>query len=516
MNQFFKELHEGTIDLHDSWQIELETAIASSSLDRNGAYTQEFYFFLPSSLQITEETYSKENFYSDCTNFIRKKTPDISLDRLVEEIGLEDQVSLAYEYIQKSSSSFDEAKNGLLLLTNIFRAAVRKQTHDCFQWYVRITSKTSNKFDIEKLKEELGDAVANVEKFIQIWDRKIIPYLLNRFPEFHKDRESIDISRRYISTSIDIYFSALFQQIESLELDGLYRITELLQSEKRYRIDHFQEPPTYTTLQGVQRDIILYERGAYEKFIRSILFFSLDRKSLSDRFAQIVASIAAGLAAFLYLTILFWKSSYLAVNSMTFILLSTFLYMMKDRLKDGVKSLFQRKAGRFFDDFRTRIFVPSDVQKSKEIGSVQEYFMFLRQASVPEDIVHIRTSGTELLLTAQERRETVLYYRKKIVSTTVGGGFFQSDVLHTIFRLNLRALFEKSSDPTEEISTYDAVQQKVIQIVLPKIYHVNVIIKTVQKSAVGETVPFYQKYRLYVDKTGIKGVDRLFEGIHVV
>src|SRR5262249_22367256 len=75
MDEFLEDLRSGEIHFRDKWQFELKSEFTISSAAPDTPYTQEFYFFIPNSLQINSTTYPKESFYQELTNFIRYKTP---------------------------------------------------------------------------------------------------------------------------------------------------------------------------------------------------------------------------------------------------------------------------------------------------------------------------------------------------------------------------------------------------------------------------------------------------------
>src|SRR5690606_34553505 len=52
--------------------------------DKETRYRIATYFFIPQSLDISKETYSKQQFYSDVKNYIRLKTPILNLRDLIE------------------------------------------------------------------------------------------------------------------------------------------------------------------------------------------------------------------------------------------------------------------------------------------------------------------------------------------------------------------------------------------------------------------------------------------------
>ena len=85
MNNFWNDLYYEDIHFRDNLQFELETDFAPIRTLEHNVSVQEFYFFIPQSLQIDAETYSKEQFYKDRTNLIRYKKPEFSFYDLINK-----------------------------------------------------------------------------------------------------------------------------------------------------------------------------------------------------------------------------------------------------------------------------------------------------------------------------------------------------------------------------------------------------------------------------------------------
>lgn len=537
MDLAYKDLFQGEVDLHDSWQVELETICPVSQVGSITTHVQEFYFFIPSSLQISQENYSKEHFYNDRTHFVRQKTAVCTLEELSQKY---DWVKLAYPNKPSifshvgnllPNTSHLEIKEHLFLSANIFRSSLRKRTRELFELLKSrgIVNRDFFKdrsegaidcvecdevFDLSEVQYVVSQFVSLILQALETW-RNMAKAHLPQIPECSPFvYEAFSCADQYVSTSVDFYLSATLSYIQPFSFSKLSEeIGEVLQSEKEYRSEKYNEPSSFSHCSEIEKETVLYERNWNEKLIRSVLFLTLKKHSFSQRWGHIIASFAAGLAAFLYLFILFWKSTVLVVNSMTFIIASSVLYIFKDRIKEVVKSVFQQQACRFFDDFRTDIYASE--KSFLPFGRIKEYYMSLYPGSVPPDIQKLRSWGSPRKHLFIQGQETVLYYRKRISLKREGDWITKTGdkplSLHTIFRYNIHRLFEKASDPYEEIICYDE-ENKFRTISFPKVYHINLIVKTVTGGACGDQ-SLFKKYRIVADKTGIKRIERLYEGM---
>ncbi|GIW22851.1 MAG: hypothetical protein KatS3mg068_1858 [Candidatus Sericytochromatia bacterium] len=65
--------------VHDRYQFEssFDFDIRSHDDERKKNYQIDMYIFIPENIGINNDTYTRDNFYKDLTNYIRIKTPDL-------------------------------------------------------------------------------------------------------------------------------------------------------------------------------------------------------------------------------------------------------------------------------------------------------------------------------------------------------------------------------------------------------------------------------------------------------
>src|SRR5262245_51874391 len=96
------ELLDSKISQHDKHRFEIKLDVMLDGRRDTEQYSVEAYFFIPRSLGINGRTYPSADFYGDIQNYIRFKTPVISLRKLVDE---------TYDF--SPFKRFDEALEGL-------------------------------------------------------------------------------------------------------------------------------------------------------------------------------------------------------------------------------------------------------------------------------------------------------------------------------------------------------------------------------------------------------------------
>src|SRR5215212_9213342 len=97
---------------HDRYQLELKL---DYQLDQGKEthYQISTYIFVPKSLGITEESYPKNELYRDIKNYIRIKTPEMSLRDLIE--GDTSPLQTVQQIIEQSSWYLEDSSNNQLI-----------------------------------------------------------------------------------------------------------------------------------------------------------------------------------------------------------------------------------------------------------------------------------------------------------------------------------------------------------------------------------------------------------------
>src|SRR5512136_1712612 len=105
------EMIQQSAKSHDRYQVELKL---DYELDRGEKthYRISTYIFVPRSLGITEESYPKNELYRDIKNYIRFKTPEMSLRDLIDS-NLSPLV-VVRQIIQQPSWYLDDGINNQL------------------------------------------------------------------------------------------------------------------------------------------------------------------------------------------------------------------------------------------------------------------------------------------------------------------------------------------------------------------------------------------------------------------
>lgn len=469
---FWRELEEGQIHFRDRLQFELKSEFSTQGGKEESSFLQEIYLFIPESLQINRQTYSREKFYLDEINLIRFKTPSLTFRELLDpENGASPLVK-----IRQLSQQGSDIVHELKMFGNIFRSSVREEVKDIVELLL----------DDEK---ENSDLI-----------RKKITALIHHIREvrqnFNKLREDVKV----------LHGDSLIWVDEFLRLVVENYMTALLDQFRR------KMPPKSSTLDKELAELIVEEGLAEEtggnmakeeeillrsshlnKYLYEALALKNVRVEIKKKHGAWIGMSAAGIAMLVYMILFVRNANTFGINSVPFVLLAVFFYIVKDRIKEGLKDLYQQHAYRLFPDYSTNI----ETRQGKRIGILNESFQFIDQA--PDDITRFRQGKFQREPEEFRMVETIMQYKKELIFTT-----HTPLELNTIFRFNIHQFVEKAGDPLQTRLKLNPETLQIVEKKLPKIYYLTVILKnTFGKES--ET----KKFRVILNKLGIERVQYL-------
>lgn len=495
---------EGDIHFRDSLQFELKSEFLINPKIKNNIYKQEFFVFIPDALTINPKTYSKEQFYLDQINLIRYKTPKLSLKELIRKSNTRSPLirlsSLQHEPL--TDELIRKMSDELRLLGNIFRVELRNKTQKL------INELKANKPSIKT--HAFQDQINTLQGEL-LTLRSIFGHIQFSLPPNYSHtilKHHIRYIDEFISYTIDYNLTRLLKFLREIkpynwrEID--HDLCELIIKEKNYRTSHAFGPKTPKT-SPYYRESILYRLGLLDKFVLEALRLQSNRYSFEERHGHLLGSAAAGIAMLLYM-LLFWQSTSFGVNSLPLVLLVVVLYILKDRVKEGLKRFYYREAYRWFPDYSTEI----KSLKGYKVGTLKENFSFIEANQLPEGFLDIRNREFHEELQALHRLENIIQYKREVslephISTLAG----RRREITMIFRFNLYRFLQKAHDSLQPFLTIDYATLDINKQMLPKVYHINIIIRNTYLKSNLEPKSEIKKFRVVVDKDGIKRVEQI-------
>jgi len=477
--------------IHDKYRFELKFDYNFDSSKKNKPYQIETYFFIPTSLDINEDTLTKSEFYNNLQNYIRLNTPQYSLQSILNKSRGPFNLLLKSIKIVQTEHTL---KNYLRCTYNLkmFTAIVRDSIKNSFE-------------TIQKKIKSKKDAKLEVDNFI-----KYVPLISSTFKKLKKNIKNIPpiekISLPALYQSTDEFLSLFIEE-------SSYNMIQFFQKHKKFPtiIKHlkkiaydeltYREKAHYPSI-PLRKDSnkeFLYRFSVLKKIVSSVLFLSIKRINRAKRVEQIWFGIAAGLAmTFSTLITLLARWKYGNFTS-SFFLLLVLAYILKDRIKDLMKFYFTHSFMQSIYDNEIKIFGPLNRLK---IGVLKESIFFIDPDSIDENITKMR--NRDALLNNAELKESVILYRKKVklFPKQLNKIYYKGNAIHDITRVNVNPFLLKMDNPYKNIFTLK--KNKITKLKAMRSYHINIIIKLKREKEI-----IYKRFRLILNRNGIIKIEKI-------
>lgn len=505
--QFWEDGESGEVHIRDRWQFALKSDFSGS--DRQ--YVQEFYLFIPNSLQINENTYSKNQFYQNQTTLIRFKTPEFTFAELLDVQMLSSPLTRVLLLCQQGDHEERRQllSNELKLLGNVVRSTLRRETRSLMSALDQLSVGDA----ADPIINEIKQLLAHVRQLRQSY-QQAEQYFLHHWKNLHFYRQLLYIDE-FISDSTVHFLTALLEHLRSNPHSALKNIDLLLCDaiviEQRLGSSLQQPHPlsiqTLLNFDANAGELFMHRASLLNKFILDALLLHTDRFSLDRRYQHWFGALSAGVAMLLYFSLYVWLGNVFVINSLPFILLTVTIYILKDRIKEWLRTFSYQYASRFFFDYTTIIRPPN---KKKPLGILKESVSFVSASKLTPELQRMRNREFHLVLESFSRPESILFYKRIVdIHPSLQGDDSRRSSLNIIFRFNIWNFLAQASDPQEGYLALDPKTLSIASLTLPRVYHLNLIIKNTSFHSKYPPKVEWQKLRIVIDKNGLKRIEQL-------
>lgn len=479
--------------VHDKFSIELKMWYYSTS-DRLDRFRLENWIFLPASLDINALSYTREQFYSDIKNYFRNITPVFG----ITELG---SVSGQPEIVPNPLSPMDYLTNSVVNVVNY----PTKQNIAEFEYQIKMfcaifKSAAREEYNgIKRLSPQSDSERERSGKFLEILYSVLLSYeSIASYLESCSEKKYYNLcsfGEEFIINLAGIYAGKIYNYAgasrESAE--WMNKING-----QRYRRGY----SAFTKEGGYENARLLHRLSLLKKYVESDLFLSVDKRKSGVLKEQVWYSVAAGLSMIFATAVAFTFQQKYGNFTMPLFVALVISYMLKDRIKELVRSVFSSNRKLKYFDNKTLFRV-----KESRVGLSREGFDFVPQSKVPEGILALRNRSALVDMENRISEESVLFYRnltcvdgKRLKETSE----YDIEGLNHILLLNFSSFIKKMDNPGQPYNIYEE-QTGMVQLLVDKIYYINLIFQFTSSSGELSRV----RYRVAMSRSGIISVDEI-------
>lgn len=482
---------EEQIKIHDKYSIELKLGYRARRKINENNFAVNCWIFIPSALDITRHTYSKQDFYHDLKTNIRLITPvyllrDIAQGDNSPFVFLKDAFSaLASNPTRQNAAAYEYH---IKMFLSIVKSAIREEIRHIHE---------------EKLPHDTGTLIdAFCTHCTQILSRyRDLRHVINT-PTLTKNHLNYYLfADEFLSNIIESHAFKLMEGIKTLKGEipkhWQKKLLALAKAEIQYKKEQGL-PVVEKNSKQKNRDLI-FRFTLLKKFAESELFLTGHKKRDAVLIEQIYFSLAAGISMVFATAVAFsFQQKYGSFTMPLFVALVV-SYMLKDRIKELGRYYFAHKLGSRLFDHKTKITLGETY-----IGYSKEAMDFIPDFKVPESIQHIRQRSP--ILEANNRYDTekiillrrrLKLYRKKLNEC----GPYTLNGIHEIIRLNVNNFLSKMDNPLVPLFVPD--EEKGFETIkAERMYYINLIVESRTEEGTR-----YKRYRVALNRKGIAEIE---------
>lgn len=498
---------------HD--QHNLEMKVAMSCAERRESIWVDLYLFLPHSLQTN--SWSRQEIRQDFNSRLRL---GVQQSASHQEMNVTSRLQRVLQLTKSFSST-----NSSLILDELFHQS-RELGAILGEWLkfesrqirgdiITAHSRSVIVPDPEGLVRSTQDQIIRLDRVVRKCDeilsvegacdipvlRLLRQYVHNLYTDFLGKllRDQVNIEP---STDLENVWAQFTSSVEKL------RATEAkayLEFEGQLNEDDTEA-----------HEIRLIRLGQIKKFFQSQMFIEVQRKETIRRFSEPAAAGAAAFAALWAGAFEYFSQPKLqsfGLQGAVVICTGVALYVLKDRLKDQMRSVFTKKLADYLPEAEQTL-----LADSKKIGKIREWFRLLQVKELELDVLKVRRSA-DLCEAEEHLPEDVVHLSQEFEMEPIQNSYgeFNRTIQQTL-RLNIERFLKRLDDPYKTIGIFGGDGElKLIK--SHRVYHLHAAIR-VRRSA-GKRGLSERRfsldsegltqgiYRIVLDKQGISRVQEL-------
>lgn len=487
-------IHEN-IEMHDRFQFELKLGYRISEEKLYTPYHIEMYFFIPSSLDINKDTYSKKDFYSDLQTYIRFKSPTVLLRDIAG-----DGDGMPIQKLRKSCAELLRRQDAGVIANYIrqikmFSCVVKSALKD----HIVFVTQQKIKDDIDSL---IGDYIATIPIIAAEYRsiRQIItsPAIRENIHDYYL------FGDEYLSLMIEESAYRLINHLKKNRAEDFAQYSTQLYDIIRTEIYH-REKNQYQSIpkENDDNEDIIFRKSILKKFMSSVLYLKTATEKEGLFLEQLLFGIAAGLSMLFATSVAFYSQMRYGSIGVSVFAILVVSYMFKDRIKEILRTYFSKKMQKSLFDYKTTLFTA----EKETIGWIKEVFFFTKEEKVPSEILHIRNKDhiTEIENGGMGEKVAVYVGNVNLFSRKLIDLYkdYTMEGVNNIMRYDIARYLQKMDNPKKSLFILHEQGHK--EIYGKRVYHLNVVIKYDSKNGTE-----YKHYRIVINRDGIRRIEEVF------
>jgi hypothetical protein len=509
-------------DQHDHEQIEFRFDYALGAEPGDYAYRMDAYLFVPRNVGVNRHNYTKTDFYSDVTPYMRLQAEPLPLPVLGDPSSSSSPLSHLAQAARAFASGATPASQPLVVLVKLyaylFAEAVKRESRD-----LRRRLRAHTRDDAASAADIERELAAMLERISSaLWAYRRVRTLMWPYePVCHQALvTAMRVADEYMSLFIDERLSLLVLAaaerknlrddsglVTRLRLRAAALAEEEATHRRKYGFLHVR------STEGREGEFFTYYASYLKKSVQNALYVETRRFEADDTYLRhAVAALGAALAAtWAFATRVPDRlAEFSSAQKFALVLGIVLAYVLKDRIKAFSNEVLIRRLRKF--DHKAWLRGPA--MEALGLGRlrlrVREAMRFLRHDEAPPAVLRQRLAR-RTVRHAEVFGEEVIHYRKEIRFSAEGEDAPAGFWLHDIMRLNVRHFLVRLDDPVDRLPHYHDGAGAFEWAALHKVYHLNLVMLVSRTGPDRRTEERIEHLRVVLDKQGIVRIEPIID-----
>lgn len=461
-------------------------------------YSLSFYFFSPAQLHVTQDVVGKDQFLRRVQTYTRFSSPAINLALLTDPRYKLSPLNRISGYVAQRREGLEIDEEDIIYelqtLVNIYRSGTRDFL-DLLEDLAREDPRGLGQYK-DRIKENLRDAVD-----VMVAMRELFPVFAG--PEFSDQvRRALEWSDEAAGLILERNAIRLFSICKkNKDLEFFIPVIEARVEQENARRIEMNYESAYRPENPNQGETMAYRESVLKKWTQAALYMKTKDSRTPKRMGHILAGAAAGLAMTFAVIATVYAERLFLRNTGPWALLIILSYILKDRIKDGLKEIFGRLMPRILAD---RIYELLEPTKKREAARSYVIVKFGLGKEQPEDVQKCRNQEANPF-SAILPAENVLHYNRHVI---INGRILLSrhtrlDALVQVTRIGIEDFLDNMDDPEEIQYRLENGERKLVS--GNRVYHIHLIVSL--KEIAKNVEPRLVHYCIVMNQTGILRIE---------
>ena len=472
--------------VHDRTHLELAVDYPTGATG-DADHVWEAYFFVPKSLRLSRESYSKEDIHRDFQSWVRFAVTR----RPLGELARDGVPKLAEALTRDEATAVRELR--------VFASEVR-------------TALLSARRRIEEVRAaDEHDAVEALTRTLLVRVRELLDATREILPR--AKTEGAKVAAQWIDEDLSLVAETL---LASLSLDLGRKHPELAAlvaagavHEARYRRDHGLEGVGHAKVSKREIEHLEFRRHVLKRFTASALQAEKEVSEAGRFTLQVLYAVAASIAMSFAVVAAAYHGTHANASAFQspwmWAAVVILAYAGKDRIKATLQNVFASWVAKRLPD---RLWKLRSAGSDRVLGTVKERSAFVSKSEIPKGVLATRNSTRQHELEEHARPEEVLWHQKvcRVDADAMRATDGRYAALTEVFRLDLRRWLAHTDDPKQRIVFADPDDAHVYAANAPRVYNLAIVYRL---RRAGDESPPWKRIRVIVSRKGIQRIEHV-------